>query len=75
MLPSKVKAQALQNKPLIPRGQGKQISEFKASLEQSRFEVKKSLSPGILVLAFNPSMTGDGAMQIFETKVNLQNKF
>jgi hypothetical protein len=34
---------------LIPGGKDKQISEFKASLEQIRFQVKKSLNPGMMV--------------------------
>ena len=34
---------------------GKQISEFKVSLVQSKFQVKKSLGPGMVVHIFNPS--------------------
>jgi hypothetical protein len=37
--------------------------------------MKEGLSPDTEILAFNPSITGDRAMQISEFKVNLQNKF
>jgi hypothetical protein len=40
---------------LIPVDRGKQISEFKASLVQSKFQVKKSLGPGIEANTFTPS--------------------
>jgi hypothetical protein len=39
---------------LIPGNSGKQISEFKAILIQSRLLVKKSLDSGMAVCAFNP---------------------
>jgi hypothetical protein len=42
--------------PLIPGDKGKQISEFKASLGQSKFWVKKSLSPGMVIHAFDPNI-------------------
>ena len=34
----------------------KKISEFKASLGQSKLLVMKSLSPGVVVYTFNPSI-------------------
>jgi hypothetical protein len=37
-------------------GPGKQISEFKACLGQSRFQVKGSLSPVMVVHIFTPSI-------------------
>ena len=61
--------------PLIPGDKAKQIYEFKACLGQSRFQVKKSLNSGMLVHAFNPSLTEDKGMQVSEFKVNLQSKF
>jgi hypothetical protein len=42
--------------PLIPGGRGKQISEFKASLIQSKFQVEKSLGPSMVAHTFNPSI-------------------
>jgi hypothetical protein len=33
----------------IPKGKGKQISEFKASLGQSKLQVKNSLGSGVMV--------------------------
>ena len=36
---------------LIPGDRGKQISEFKASLEQSKLQVKKCLGSGIVAQA------------------------
>jgi hypothetical protein len=38
---------------LIPGDKGKEISEFKASLVESKFQVKKSISPGMVVYTFN----------------------
>jgi hypothetical protein len=46
----------------MPGCKGKQISDFKASLEESRLEVKKSLSAGIMEYAFNPSIIRDRTM-------------
>ena len=60
--------------PLILGDKGKQISKFKASLGQSKFQVKKSLSPGIVVHNLIPTFL-PRAMWISEFKVNLQNKF
>ena len=42
--------------PLILGDRSKQISEFNASLGQSKFQVKKSSSPGVVVCTFNPSI-------------------
>jgi hypothetical protein len=39
--------------PLIPGDRGKQISEFKASLGQNKFQVKNSLDSGMAVDIFN----------------------
>ena len=39
--------------PLFPGDMGKQ---FKARLILSKFQVKKSLGPGMVVHAFNPSI-------------------
>jgi hypothetical protein len=36
---------------LIPGDRGNQISEFKANLGQSKFQVKNSLGPGMVVLS------------------------
>jgi hypothetical protein len=36
------------------RSRSKQISEFKASLGQSKFQIEKSLSTGMVVHTFNP---------------------
>jgi hypothetical protein len=33
--------------PLVPGDRGKQISEFKGSLGQSKFQIKNSLSTGM----------------------------
>jgi hypothetical protein len=41
---------------------GKQISEFKASMAQSKFQVKKGLGPGMVAHTFNPN----------ESKISLQ---
>ena len=38
--------------PLIPGDPGKQISEFKASLGQSKFQIKNSLGPGVVAHTF-----------------------
>jgi hypothetical protein len=38
---------------LIPGDRDKQISEFKASLGQSKFQLEKSLGPGVVVYTFN----------------------
>lgn len=38
---------------LIPVIRGKQISEFKVTLVQSKFQVNKSLGPDIVIHAFN----------------------
>jgi hypothetical protein len=38
--------------PLIPGDRDMQIFEFKASLEHSRFHVKNSLDPGVVVHTF-----------------------
>jgi hypothetical protein len=38
---------------LIPGDGGQHISEFKACLGQNKFQVKKSLGPGMLVHSFN----------------------
>jgi hypothetical protein len=35
--------------PLTPGDRGKQISEFKAILGQSKFQVNNSLDPGVVV--------------------------
>jgi hypothetical protein len=40
--------------PLIPGYRSKQISEFKASLRQSKFQAEKSLDLDMVVLDFNP---------------------
>jgi hypothetical protein len=42
--------------PLIPGDRGKQISEFKASLVQSKFQAQKRLGPGMVAHAFNPRL-------------------
>jgi hypothetical protein len=42
--------------PLIPGERCKQISEFKASLVQSKLQIQKSLGPGMVAHAFNPSI-------------------
>jgi hypothetical protein len=39
--------------PLIPGKKGKQISEFKARLLESKFQIEKSLGPGMVDHAFN----------------------
>lgn len=39
----------------MPGNRGKQISEFKASLIQSKFQVQKSLGPVMVVHTFKPS--------------------
>jgi hypothetical protein len=41
---------------LIPGDRGKQILEFRASLVQRKFQVEKSLGPGVVIPAFNPSI-------------------
>jgi hypothetical protein len=41
--------------PLILGDRGKQIYEFKANLEQSKFQVKKKLNRAVVAHAFNPS--------------------
>jgi hypothetical protein len=38
---------------LIPGGRAKQIFEFKTSLEQRKFQVKKSSGPGMVAHTFN----------------------
>jgi hypothetical protein len=40
----------------MPRDRDKQISEFKASLRQSKFQVEKSLGPGVVDHTFNSSI-------------------
>jgi hypothetical protein len=40
--------------PLIPGDRGKQISEFKDSLGQRKFQVEKILGAGMVVDTFNP---------------------
>jgi hypothetical protein len=39
--------------PLIPGDRDKQISEFKASLGETKFQDKKNLGPGMMVHTFN----------------------
>jgi hypothetical protein len=60
--------------PLLSGDEGKQISEVKTSLMQSKFQVKKSLSTGMVVHTFNPSIQEVEPCRC-EFKVNLQSKF
>jgi hypothetical protein len=55
--------------PLIPGDSGKQISEFKAILVQSKFQVKKSLGLGV-VHTFNPSTQETEACRSLELKIS-----
>ena len=44
------------NTPLIAGDKGEEIFEVKASQEQSKFQVKISLNPGVVVHTFNSSI-------------------
>jgi hypothetical protein len=61
--------------PLIPGDKGKQISEFKASLEWSKFQVEKRLSLGMMAHAFYCNTQETEPCRSLEFKVNLQSKF
>ena len=52
----------------------KQISEFKASLVQSKFQVERNLGPDVVVHAFNPR-TQESEAYRSEFKVHSQSKF
>ena len=41
---------------MIPGDRDKPIPEFKANLEQSQFQVEKSLGPDMVIQALNPSI-------------------
>ena len=62
--------------PLISGDRDKQISEFKASLVQSKFQVEKSLSSGVVVQAFDPRIQKrETYRSLSSIQVNLQSKF
>jgi hypothetical protein len=62
--------------PLISGDRDKQISEFKASLVQSKFQVQKSLSSGVVVQAFDPRIQKrETYRSLSSIQVNLQSKF
>jgi hypothetical protein len=50
----KIENEKLKSYLLIPGDRGKQISGFKASLVQCKFQVKKSLTVDVVVYTLNP---------------------
>jgi hypothetical protein len=57
---------------LIPGDKSKQISELKANLGQKKFQVEKTLVPGMMVHAFNLRTQETEACSL---KFSLQRKF